>query len=605
MELMLRHSNVFHMARILPVCVFSAGVLLVSPIFAQSKQVPGIEGSQGPPAPIAKIQTNDYYAVMLINNIVNFYANNGVGTLNPISLAGDGESFEFPKGSGHTVIYDEQLIWGGFVNNKFNVGGTGYDRHLQAGKIITPGGPSTPPVADNPSLERNRVYRTRPDINPKVTFESIQAKLDSDEVFNMNRLSQWKTTARQVYDQYISDWNDWPASDGAPFKDMNGNGAYDPETDIPGVAGADQTLWYVANDLDSNRMVYTFDSPRTLGVELQKTMWAYKLPGALGNTIFTSSKLINKSSYALDSTFITLRTDNEIGGLTGYTTDFVGCDTVRNLGYAYKKVDNDPEYGSRPPAVGSLLLQGPLVPGSPTDTARLSGRRRAGYKNLKMTSFVPFLKRSPFDGPSNAKQYYYMMNGLLTNSGGPIFDSVARRITKFAFTGDPVAGQGWLDGIWSLGDRALQLSSGPFRFAPGDTQEVVCATIVAQGADRLASVLALRAAVDEVRSKYTSTNPIVAVETRTSLPQSFSLDQNYPNPFNPSTTIRFEIVQRSAVKLKIFNVLGQLLTTLVDEQRNGGAYSVEWNATEVASGVYFYQLQAGEFVQTKKMIFLR
>jgi photosystem II stability/assembly factor-like uncharacterized protein len=88
-------------------------------------------------------------------------------------------------------------------------------------------------------------------------------------------------------------------------------------------------------------------------------------------------------------------------------------------------------------------------------------------------------------------------------------------------------------------------------------------------------------------------------------PLNFSLMQNYPNPFNPSTTIRFDVAQPGVVKLKVFNVLGQLLTTLVDEQKNAGSYVVEWSAAGVASGVYFYRLETGNFVQTKKMIFVR
>ena len=137
----------------------------------------------------AKIQANNSYSAMLINNIFNFYSNNGVGSYNTYSE--DGEGFEFPKGSDHTVVFDEEFIWGGYVNNKFNVGGTGYGRLLQAGKIITPGGPSNLPVADDPALPKNRVYRVRPDINPAVPFKNVHAKLDSEEVKYLNRFNNY------------------------------------------------------------------------------------------------------------------------------------------------------------------------------------------------------------------------------------------------------------------------------------------------------------------------------------------------------------------------------------------------------------------------------
>ena len=88
------------------------------------------------------------------------------------------------------------------------------------------------------------------------------------------------------------------------------------------------------------------------------------------------------------------------------------------------------------------------------------------------------------------------------------------------------------------------------------------------------------------------------------LPRSFELNQNYPNPFNPSTTISYSLPKTTNVSLRIFNTLGQEVVVLVNEQRSPGYYQVQWNAN-VPSGIYFYHLQAGEFVDTKKMILLR
>jgi hypothetical protein len=85
---------------------------------------------------------------------------------------------------------------------------------------------------------------------------------------------------------------------------------------------------------------------------------------------------------------------------------------------------------------------------------------------------------------------------------------------------------------------------------------------------------------------------------------AFRLEPNYPNPFNPSTTIRYEIPKSANVSLKIFNMLGQEIAALVNERKDAGSYSIHWNAN-VPSGIYFYRLQAGEFMETKKMILLR
>ena len=89
------------------------------------------------------------------------------------------------------------------------------------------------------------------------------------------------------------------------------------------------------------------------------------------------------------------------------------------------------------------------------------------------------------------------------------------------------------------------------------------------------------------------------------IPGHFALHQNYPNPFNPSTTIRFEIQKETVVSLKVFNMLGQLVSTLVDEPKRAGVYQVQWNASAVPSGSYFYRLQTAGFVETRKMIIIK
>jgi len=89
------------------------------------------------------------------------------------------------------------------------------------------------------------------------------------------------------------------------------------------------------------------------------------------------------------------------------------------------------------------------------------------------------------------------------------------------------------------------------------------------------------------------------------IPLTFSLEQNYPNPFNPTTTIEFALPTSGSATLNIFNVLGELGVTLVSENLTAGNYKYEWNATELTSGMYFYRLQAGTFVEIKKMVLMK
>jgi len=85
----------------------------------------------------------------------------------------------------------------------------------------------------------------------------------------------------------------------------------------------------------------------------------------------------------------------------------------------------------------------------------------------------------------------------------------------------------------------------------------------------------------------------------------FSLEQNYPNPFNPVTTIQYSIPQRSNVTLKVYDLLGNEIATLVDEYKPAGKYEVEWDASNLSTGVYLYKLTAGEFSSVKKLVLLK
>ena len=99
--------------------------------------------------------------------------------------------------------------------------------------------------------------------------------------------------------------------------------------------------------------------------------------------------------------------------------------------------------------------------------------------------------------------------------------------------------------------------------------------------------------------------PTAVNDGRTALPVSYKLDQNYPNPFNPTTTINFSIPRQSMVALKIFNILGQEVKTLVNENKAPGNYSINFNASNLSSGVYFYSIKTENYYQVKKMMLLK
>jgi len=113
-------------------------------------------------------------------------------------------------------------------------------------------------------------------------------------------------------------------------------------------------------------------------------------------------------------------------------------------------------------------------------------------------------------------------------------------------------------------------------------------------ASKMISALGLATIVEGENHKI---NPVI--------PKDYSLDQCFPNPFNPTTTINFTLPSKLFVSLKVFDMLGREVTTIVSEEMYAGSYTRQWNATTMSSGVYFYRLQAGTFVKTKKLVLLR
>ncbi|MCZ7610011.1 MAG: T9SS type A sorting domain-containing protein [Ignavibacterium sp.] len=100
-------------------------------------------------------------------------------------------------------------------------------------------------------------------------------------------------------------------------------------------------------------------------------------------------------------------------------------------------------------------------------------------------------------------------------------------------------------------------------------------------------------------------NPIELNLSGTETVKEYALDQNYPNPFNPSTTIKFQIPKDGFVSLKVYDILGNEITTLVNEEKSQGRYEVIFNASSLANGVYIYKIQSGDFISSKKMILLK
>ena len=464
--------------------IFTLGVLLLSiPLNAESKDK--ASGSS-----LSKVTGNPIRAFLDINNILSVFKNDGISDIDKDEK---NSGLVYPKGSGKTACYESGFLWGCFVGNdaQVRVGGSAYRTSMKSGKIL-PGG-----VAEDPSLPKNRIYRVRPDVYPGGP--AVDLTNDATNEFS---------SAAAIRTQYETDWKEWPVADGAPYTDKNGNGKYDPDVDIPGVPGADQTIWYVANDVNATQSVYLYGT-NPCGVELQVTIWAYSKTGALGNMFFRKYKMINKGANALRDVYVSMWADVDLGNASD---DLVGCDTLLSLGYCYNASESDATYNPLPPpCTGFDFFQGPMIKGvagqdlnkngidDAADYGQKDGKKIGpGYINLPMTSFYYFARgdasvTDPTQGdPQGATQFYNFFQGKVGLTGKYFVDPITNQNTTYVMPGDPQKRTGWVDGmILSAGDRRQGQASGPFQMAVGDTQEIVVAEIVAgaiPGMDRLSAI---------------------------------------------------------------------------------------------------------------------
>jgi hypothetical protein len=164
----------------------------------------------------------------------------------------------FPNGTSVGSIFSEGIVWGGKVYD-----GSSPDVRVNGNTYGTGCVPIT------------RLYRVRPD------YLTGNLTSDAASFYNIPIGEVTETQIQTLRDQYVLDWNEWPVNEGAPYKDVNNNGVYEPSADIPGIPSASQTLFIKYNDdlSDSN-----YGSP-PIGLEVTETYWAYALSGALTNVI--------------------------------------------------------------------------------------------------------------------------------------------------------------------------------------------------------------------------------------------------------------------------------------------------------------------------------
>jgi hypothetical protein len=280
--------------------------------------------------------------------------------------------------------------------------------------------------------------------------------------------------------------------------------------------------------------------------------------------------------------------------------DNTGWETGSNLTYIF--ADKDTVFPSRTPAitVKSVIIRDVTV----TFRVNMTGAKEI-YHNTAITN----LKGVYIAGSQSPLQWPSAWAPADTASGGPLAKMYDDGQSAH---GDLVAG----DNIWSIiltfaqannVARNIEYKYGAV-FTGVDTLNAGVSPLDNEGGYAVNHTLSL----DDVTGIQTANNTFgvmgatsVRQDPVAGLPETYALSQNYPNPFNPSTNIQYSVPKAGFVTLKIYNLLGQEVATLVEGNQTAGTYIATFDASRVSSGVYFYRLASGNFVDVKKMLLLK
>ncbi len=305
--------------------------------------------------------------------------------------------------------------------------------------------------------------------------EFVPGPAGNDSVLPQSFFSTFKIDENSTTGDY--DYDNWPVAFGAPA-DTLGN---------PLLFG-EQTLWSVFNDTDSNAHDWTYGGgTEPLGIEVQQTVWGSALENE-ENVLYVKYKIYNRGENDIDSLYIVLWADPDIGGPND---DLVGCDTTFNLIFCYNAADHDYYYDNIPPAWGIKVIAGPVVP-SPGDTAWFDNHLLADHRNLGMSSFIHFANAA---APESPEELFHYAAGRDGQTGLPQTNPFTGDSTTYFASGNPLSHSGWIDE--NPADKKIMLGFGPLTFMPGDSQQVVLKVGACAERDRLMSLSVLRNILDE------------------------------------------------------------------------------------------------------------
>jgi len=384
------------MQKILMLVVLVLAAMAFSPVYGVSS---GELDFQMAPMAARMPLENDNQTVIDANRLMMFVTNTGLFAYDQGAFLGRSDGLYFPRGTNLTVLYSSGLWLGGKIEDELRISVAEYNAAFVPGPMA--GGTFLP---DDPSF---KVYKIYQELRENGFYDDPRPVGDPE--------------SEEMWDDY----HNWPVGMGAPVG----------VDDKPQILG-DQTLWCVYNDADPSVHTNEVCTDDGLGIEIQLTVFAYDVPGPLGNCIFMRYHLINKSGNPIGEAYASFWADPDVGAAGD---DYTGCDSILGIGYAYNATNGDDNYGVAVPAVGFCLLQGPEVP----TLINSADDWHASSRNLPMTAYTRFLIGTDPDSPQEG--YWYMKGLDAKNSGNPFIDPVNSMVTTYVNNGDPVTDIGWVD----------------------------------------------------------------------------------------------------------------------------------------------------------------
>ncbi len=402
-------------------------------------------------------------------------------------------------------------------------------------------------------------------------------------------------------------WHDWEiaAALGAEFYDGNGDGIYqsidlnnngiwDNDEDSP-FPGFDNNSYSIYHDGNFQEGDFIMGDSREQGIEMRQTVFTMDSSFLYSeNAFFVKYEIFNRNKFSIpmEDAYFLIYADTELGD--GWD-DLFGTDTIRNAIYTYND-DADDIFGENPPALFMDCIYS------------------SSGEAMKMSASSHFLCGDPSYGdPLTTQQVRYYATGF--NFYGERMDPCYTNYSAvyncdcedvnpvFAYSGNPIIDDGWIHTYAC--DLRLIAAMGPFSLNPGEKVSFLIGYYAATGNGSEDAIVQTRKISDYYQEYF---NPVITSIEENEQPgkeYTYSLGQNYPNPFNPSTTITFSIAEHEEVSLEVFDILGRRVATLINRTLPAGKHEVKFNAENLCSGVYFYNVRAGEYINTRKMILLR